>query len=157
MTTTDPRSAEPRLDPERLSAWRGFLTAHARLIGDVEERLREAGQVPLAWYDVLLALREAPARRLRMHELAERVVLSRSGLTRLVDRLEQAGLLAREACPEDRRGQHAVLTRAGAEALRAAWPVYERAIAERFGAHLSDADTRRLAAAFRRMLDGAEP
>ena len=140
------------LEESRLSAWRKFLTAHARLIEQIEHELAEAKVLPLGWYDVLLALYEAPDRRLRMHELASAVVLSRSGLTRLVDRLEAEGLLARERCGTDRRGAYAVLTDAGLAALRQAWPVYMRGIVEHFAGYLNDEEVRVLTEVFQRIL-----
>jgi DNA-binding MarR family transcriptional regulator len=79
-----------------------------------------------------------------MHELAEAVVLSRSGLTRLVDRLYAEGLVDRAPCPEDRRGQHAVLTAKGRAALRKTWPVYARSIEKHFAGHLSEAEAKRM-------------
>lgn len=130
--------AEP--DAARLAAWRALLNAHAAAVGAIERDLAATGQMPLLWYDVLVALSEAPAERLRMHELAERVILSRSGLTRLVDRLEEAGLLCRAACPSDRRGAFAVLTEAGREALRRTWPAYARGIEAHFARYLSPSD-----------------
>jgi DNA-binding MarR family transcriptional regulator len=120
------------VDDELLGAWRALLNAHARVTSDVERALTEAGLPPLAWYDVLWPLYRAPKRRLRMGELAEEVTLSRTGLTRLVDRIERDGLLRREAAPEDRRGTYVVLTREGAAMLRRMWPVYEGALAESF-------------------------
>lgn len=82
----------------------------------------------MSWYDVLVELVDAPEQRLRMSELADRVVLSRSTLTHLVERLEAAGLLTRERCGTDRRGAYAVLTEQGRAALRQAWPVYANGI-----------------------------
>jgi DNA-binding MarR family transcriptional regulator len=120
-------------------------------IEGIERRLVEAGLPPLGWYDVLLELSVAPGRRLRMHELASAVVLSRSGLTRLVDRLERAGLLRREPTPEDRRGSFAVLTEEGKEMRRRMWPVYAKGIAEHFGGHLSDDEVRVLTGALKRV------
>ena len=139
------------LDEAREEAWRAFITAYAVAIEGIERGLDEAGLPPLGWYDVLLELSVAPGRRLRMHELATAVVLSRSGLTRLVDRLEGAGLLRREPTPEDRRGSFAVLTQEGAEMRRRMWPVYARGIAEHFGRHLGDDEARVLAGALRRI------
>jgi DNA-binding MarR family transcriptional regulator len=121
-----------------LAAWRAFITAHAEVIGAISKEMESAGQVPLSSYDVLVALSESPGHRLRMHELARDVILSRSALTRLVDRLEGQGLLHREQCGTDRRGAYAVLTDAGREALDSAWPVYGRSIQRRFVDHLSD-------------------
>jgi DNA-binding MarR family transcriptional regulator len=139
-------------DPHHLAAWEAFVFAHAAVVDRLERELAAADTIPLAWYDVLVALSRAPERRLRLHELAREVVLSRSGLTRLVDRLEAAGLLRREACPTDRRGAYAVLTADGEAALRRTWPVYARGIAAHFGAHLSDGEAATLTAALGRVL-----
>jgi DNA-binding MarR family transcriptional regulator len=126
------------------------------LIERIERELVEADVIPLGWYDVLLALAEAPERRLRMHELAQAIVLSRSGLTRLVDRLETAGLLHRQPAPGDRRGAFAVLTEEGLAALRQAWPVYAQGIAQHFACHLSDEEAQMLTGVFQRMLSAAQ-
>ena len=91
------------IDP-RSRAWRLFLVAHAVLLERIESQLRRAGLPPLAWYDVLWELEKATDRKLRMHELATRIVLSRSNLTRLADRLESAKLICRGKCANDRRG-----------------------------------------------------
>ena len=107
------------LEPEALDAWRVFLNAHAAVVERIERALAEAELPPLGWYDVLWALYRAPEQKLRMHELAPQVVLSRSGLVRLVDRVEAAGLVERERCLTDRRGAYAVLTPDG-EAMLAA-------------------------------------
>jgi DNA-binding MarR family transcriptional regulator len=115
-----------------LDAWRALLNAHARLTARVEAALAEAELPPLAWYDVLWPLYRAPGHRLRMGVLAAEVTLSRTGLTRLVDRIERHGLLRREPAPEDRRGSYIVLTRAGTAMLRRMWPVYERVLEESF-------------------------
>lgn len=120
------------MDDEALGAWRALLDAHASVVAAVERALAEAGMPPLGWYDVLWPLYRAPGRRLRMNELAREVTLSRTGMTRLVDRLERAGLLRREPVPGDRRGAYAVLTPEGAATLRRMWPVYERALAASF-------------------------
>src|SRR5690348_716328 len=131
-----------RLDEGQLAAWRAFLNAHAAVIDRIEREMAAAGVLPLGLYDVLVPLSEAPDRRLRLHELASRVVLSRSTLTRMVDRLEAAGLLARERVATDRRGAYAVLTEAGAQALREAWPVYARGIMGYFARFLDDEEVR---------------
>lgn len=116
-----------------LTAWRRFLHAHARIVRRLEADLAAEQRLPLASYDVLVQLVEAPAHRLRMTELADAVLLSRSGLTRLVDRLVQEGLVTRETCPSDLRGAFAVLTEAGYERLRAASPTHLRGIGEYVG------------------------
>jgi len=138
-----------------LDAWKGLLRAHATAITRIEARLAEAGSVPLTSYDVLLELSNAPGQRLRMAELAERVVLSRSGLTRLVERLEKEGYLTRESTKEDRRGTEAVLTDAGRQALRKAWPVYAEGIRAAFAVYLSDEEAAVLAAVLERVASAA--
>ena len=120
------------LDEEQLAAWRAFLRAHSTMLRRIGRDLEEADLPPLPWYDVLAALRDAKGRRLRQVELAERVLLSNSGLSRLVDRIEQAGLVRRVSCPTDRRSFHVELTDSGAEMLERMWPVYMRGIAEDF-------------------------
>jgi len=141
------------LDDLYLSAWRNFITAHAHLIDRIDGELAAAQCLPLHWYDVLIELYEAPDRKLRLSELAEKVVLSRSGLTRLVDKLESAGYLRREPSPTDRRGAFAVITDKGQAALKASWPVYARGIAAYFASHLSDDEARLLRDAFARILN----
>ena len=143
------------LSPEALDVWRRFLTAHSHLTAAIERDLHAADVLPLSSYDVLLALHEAPDKCLRMHELAEAVVLSRSGLTRLVDRLYEVGLVDREPCPEDRRGQHAVLTAKGKAALRRTWPVYARSIEQHFAAHLSDTEVKRMDKLLSRVIEAS--
>jgi DNA-binding MarR family transcriptional regulator len=144
------------LEPAKLEAWRSFLRLHATLIDLLERDLARAGVVPLSWYDVLVALVQAPERRLRMHELAEAMVLNRSSVTRLVDRLEEAGLLTRQPTPGDRRGAFAVLTEQGLEALRTAWPFYANGIDQRFGRQLSESEATTITEAFRRLLAEAK-
>lgn len=133
-------SERPDLDELRLAAWRAFVNAHAAVIDRIERELKAADCIPLVWYDVLVALWEAPDHRLRLNELARAIVLSRSGLTRLIDRLEGAGLLRREASPDDLRGFYAVLTPAGREAQLRAWPIYARGIATHFAQHLTEVE-----------------
>ena len=115
---------------EELGVWRTFLRAHAQLVRRLEADLVAEHDLPLASYDVLVQLVEAPGRRLRMTELADRVLISRSGLTRLVDRLAREGLVRREACDTDARGLFTVLTEAGYERLRSASRTHLRGIEE---------------------------
>src|SRR6516162_4966188 len=137
--------AEDREDPE-VAAWRGLLVAHSRLVPAVEADLRAAGQVSLSWYDVLLELNGAPGRRLRMSELGQRAVLSRTRVSRVVDELAAAGLAAREPDQAEGRSSFAVLTPAGRNALRRAWPVFREAIRGHLDAHLTADQCRELAA-----------
>lgn|ERR687886_2089484 len=143
------------LDESHNAAWRIFLTSHAVLIDRIEQELAQAGLPPLGWYDVLFALYEAPSRRLRLHELADAIVLQRSNLTRLVDRLEAAGLVRRESCPSDRRGAFAVITQEGLAMREQMWPIYAQAIAKYFACHLSKAEVEVLTKAMRRVLAAA--
>ncbi|HKF90654.1 MAG TPA: MarR family transcriptional regulator, partial [Acidimicrobiia bacterium] len=106
--------------------------------------------LPITFFDVLIQLSQAGG-RLRMSELADAVLLSRSGVTRLVDRMVRAGLVRREACPTDRRSMYAALTTMGKRALARARPVHLRGVAEHFGRHLSDEEAKTLAAALGRM------
>lgn len=128
----------------RRHAWALLLKAHARLLDRVETTLQEAGLPPLAWYDLLWALETAPEGKVRMSELAERVVLSRSNLSRLADRLEHAGFVRREACAGDRRGYYCAITDAGREMRSRMWPTYRREIDRLFGRHITDAEARTL-------------
>ena len=146
---------EEHLSEQHLAAWRAFLKAHATIIDRIDHDLVAAERPPLSSYDVLIELYEAPEHRLRMHELAERVVLSRSGLTRLVDRLEAEGLLTRERSGTDRRGAYAVITELGIAALRQTWPIYARGIAEYFAQWLTLEEAQLLESAFARILQAA--
>ena len=149
------RVVDEGLEQGRNACWRTFLAAHAAVIERIERDLAQQGSMPLAWYDVLLALYETPERKLRMHELASAILVTRGGLTRLVARIERAGLLHREPDPTDGRGLYAVLTEEGLGALRRTWPTYARGIAEHFGKHLNDEEVEVLDRALRRVLTAA--
>jgi DNA-binding MarR family transcriptional regulator len=122
-----------RVSEPQLGAWRALLSAHAAVVTRAEQALADAGLPPLSWYDVLWAVRESPQRRARLGELAARLTISRGGMTKLVDRLEEAGLLRREPSPEDRRGSYAVLTPSGERMLRRIWPTYAAVLADTIG------------------------
>lgn len=141
------------IETRQLAAWRTLLTTHADLTERIDRAMKEAGAIPLHWYEALFGLYEAPRRRLRLGELARVALLSRSGLSRLVDRLEEAGLLERQACGDDARGAFAVLTPAGLAALRKAWRVYGRELHTRFGQHVSTKESAMLAGVLQRVLD----
>jgi DNA-binding MarR family transcriptional regulator len=144
---------EPYLD-----AWRTFLNAHAAVIERTEQALAAAGLPPLSWYDALWPLHRAPARKLRMGELAAEVVtISRSGLTRLVDRLEAAGLVRREPSPNDRRGTVVAITREGSALLRRMWPVYAGEIQRSFVDVLDEPDAVALRETLVRVVDARLP
>jgi DNA-binding MarR family transcriptional regulator len=136
-----------RIAQDHLDAWRGVLNAHARLTTRVEAALAEADLPQLAWYDVLWALHRAPGKALRMGELADAVTISRSGLTRLVDRIEAEGLLERHPSAEDRRAVEVAITPAGSKLLRRMWPIYEQVLRDDFEAKLTSAEAQALSAA----------
>ncbi|HEV3356908.1 MAG TPA: MarR family transcriptional regulator [Pseudonocardiaceae bacterium] len=115
-----------------MDVWRSFLRAHARIVRALESELLADQQLSLASYDVLVQLAEAPQRRLRMTELADAVLLSRSGVTRLVDRLEKAGFVTRARVDSDGRGVEAVLTDAGLDRLRSASGTHLSGVVEHF-------------------------
>ena len=133
-------------DDPVVAAWRGLLVAHSRLVPEVEGDLRAAGQVPLSWYRRVAGTERPPGRKLRMSELGQRAVLSRTRVSRVVDELVAAGLTERQPDEADGRSSFAVLTAAGQQALRKAWPVYREAIHQRLGARLTPEQCRELAA-----------
>lgn len=151
-------SVKPNPLPEtHLEAWRSYYPSFWRVFTAIEADLAAAGLPSLSWYDALYELYLAPDRHLRMSELARSALLSRSGLTRLVDKLEKEGLIRRKACPSDGRVQHAELTDKGVETLRKIWPVYRAGIAKYFATHLSEAEARQVSAIFGRVRAGLEP
>ena len=123
-------------DEPGIAAWSAFLRAHARAVRRVDTEVRRRAGLPLAWYDVLLELNGAPGRRLRMQDLGEAVVLSRTRVSRIVDELVAAKLVCREANPDDRRSAYASITAEGKGQLRRAAPVYLDAIRKHFVAAL---------------------
>jgi DNA-binding MarR family transcriptional regulator len=143
------RIREPQLD-----AWRSLLNAHASLVAQVEQALSRAGLPPLAWYDLLWAIRGNPEKRVRMAELAANLTLTRGGATKLTDRLEHAGLLRRIPAEDDKRGLYAEITPEGEELLRKMWPVYAGVLGETFGKAVSDREAKVIAAALRRATGG---
>jgi DNA-binding MarR family transcriptional regulator len=146
---------EVNLTAVELGAWRGFLRVHTALVKALDAELVAAHDLPLSSYDVLITLESAPGRRLRMAELADSVLLSRSGMTRLVTRLEEKGLLVRDLCTDDGRGCFAVLTDEGAELLAQARPTHLDGVRERFLVHFSDEELAVMARYWERVLPGA--
>ena len=135
---------ETEIEPERMAVWELFIRTFGALIKTFEEEMAEGAGLPLTWYDVLIQLHEAADGRLRMQALADSVVLSRSGVTRLIDRMEKAGLVRREASREDRRGSYAALTEDGRGVFLRAQPIHHRGIYEHFTRHLDDTDVQAL-------------
>jgi len=152
-------TATPTLTAGELAVWRVFLRVHASLTRRLEHDLLVRHDLPLGSYDVLLQLAEAPQRRLRMTDLADRVLLSRSGLTRLVDRLTGDGLVERQSCPSDARGTFTVLTDAGLSRLREAAPTHLRGIEDYMTRRLEPAELDALGELLAKLLPeaGREP
>lgn len=140
------------LTKEQLAVWRGFLETHAIVIRVLEQEMQEEQGLPLTWYDVLVHLSEAPGCRLRPQALAQSVLLTRSGITRLVDRMVTAGLVKREPYYGDRRGSYVVMTEEGKSALQRAGSGHSRGVAEHFIGHLTAEEIRVLQSAFARVL-----
>ena len=138
---------------EQMASWRSFLRAHATLVRVLETELVAEQQLSLAAYDVLVQLAEAPDRRLRMTELADAVLLSRSGVTRLVDRLEKIGLVARCPVESDGRGVAARLTDAGLSRLRVASRTHLSGVVRHFVDRLDEDDLKALERISRRLAD----
>jgi DNA-binding MarR family transcriptional regulator len=143
-----------RPDPERLAVWRSFLEAHAAITRTLADELEAERSLALNWYDVLLTLHDAGG-RLRMQDLAARLLVNKSSLSRVIDRMSDAGYVEREPSLEDGRGQYAVLTREGRETLRRAAPTHLRGIQEHFAQYLTDSDVLALQRVFGK-LAGAE-
>ena len=144
-----------QLDKEELAAWRGMLRVHAALTRALDAELTERHGLPLTSYEVLLFLADAPGGRMRMSELADSVLLSRSGLTRLVDRLERDGLLEREQCEEDARGYFAAITDSGRAVFDKARRTHLAGVRERFIDRLSGDDLRTLGELWEKVAPGA--
>jgi DNA-binding MarR family transcriptional regulator len=126
-------------------AWARLMRASQALLAKIEADLKADGFPPLAWYDVLLELSRAPGKRLRPFELEARTLLAQYNASRLLDRMETAGLIERMACPEDKRGHLIVLTSAGRDLRRRMWKTYGTSLSRHVGARLSGREARELA------------
>jgi DNA-binding MarR family transcriptional regulator len=142
----------PSPDP-RQRAWARFVTAQAMLLERIEGAFADAKLPALAWYDVLWILENEERGRLRMHGLARKAVVSRSNVTRLTDRMEKAGMVARSDCPEDGRGTVCEITARGRTLRAKMWPVYRKQIDALFGAQLGTRDAETIAATFEKIID----
>jgi DNA-binding MarR family transcriptional regulator len=141
------------LSNQGLEAWKGLLFGHATLVEVIDKEMARADLLPLDWYDALLALELSPDHKLKMSDLAEKVLLSKSGLTRLVDRLEAKGYIRREGCRADRRVAYAVITPEGLKAREESWPTYRAAIQQHFASQLTDHEAEVIGAALMRLSD----
>ncbi len=152
MSLTSSTSADVAdLSPLERDAWRGFLRIHACLHKQLDAELEAAHRLPLSSYDVLIQLADAPDHRMRMCDLADSVLLSRSGMSRLADRLERDGLIERCACADDARGAFACITPAGLAVLELARPTHRAGIRSRFLAHFSEDELEQMRAFWERL------
>jgi DNA-binding MarR family transcriptional regulator len=147
---------KPVLPSGHLDAWRNYYVSFWRVFAAIEADLSAAKLPSLSWYDALYELYLAPDHHLRMSELARSALLSRSGLTRLVDRLEKEKLIERKSCPSDGRVQHAQLTDAGVALLRKMWPVYRAGIAKYFAANVTEDEAKEIAKVFQKVVAARE-
>lgn len=147
----DTDTSRPELD-----AFAAFMVAHGRLTAKIASSLDRARVVSLDLYDVLVTLEMAPDQKLTQSDLADRIVLSRSGLTRRIDRLEALGYVKREACHTDRRRGWAVLTDEGRKAREDAWPTLRGAVQSHFGSRMTIGEAKQLTAVMRRVIDSLE-
>lgn len=157
MTVTEPVARPLSPDDARLAPWRAFIEAHARVSRRLDEDLRAEHDLSLAEYDTLLTIAWAPDRRIRMRSLADRILLSKSGVTRLIDRLVADGLVERSACLSDARGAEAVLTASGLDRLRAAATTHLRGIESHFLGVIDPGEVATIERAMRALADQAGP
>ena len=148
--------ADELWDDPRITAFGMLLEAHAAVLTQVGRDFEEASGLQVVWFAVMLRLARSPGHRLRMAELAKQIGHSTSGLTRLVDRLEDAGYVRREACPTDRRGAEAVITDEGIDVLRKALPAHIDSLDRRVATPLGD-DMKDLEELLRRLRDHNGP
>ena len=150
-----PTEVDGELSPLELGAWRGLLRAHAALARALDAELEERHGMSLSSYDVLVHLRKAADHRMRMSDLADRVLLSRSGVTRLVDRLERDGLVSRDTCSSDGRGCYAALTPKGELALERVRPTHLAGVRQRFLSHFSEDELAQMGEFWERVAPGS--
>ena len=141
------------LSDEYLTMWRAFIEAHSSIMRNLEQVMEDEHGVALTWFDVLVHLEEAPDNRLRLGELAESVILTRSGIERLVDRMVEAGLIRREPCPGDRRGYFAVITQEGKDTLERVGPSRSQKAREVFLRHVKTQEVSVMRGVFTRVIN----
>jgi DNA-binding MarR family transcriptional regulator len=153
MQRTSDIAPAPAFTELELDAWRGFLRTYSTLVRDLDDELTRRHGLPVSSYDVLVQLDEAPDGQLRMSALADAVLLSRSGLSRLVTRLEGQGLIERLECANDARGSFAAITDEGRVRLDEARVTHRAGVRERFFSRLGERDLRNLAKVWDRLLE----
>ncbi len=136
-----------------LDTWRGFLFANAKVVRALDTDMIEQHDLSMTWFDLLSRIKQAPGQRLRMHQLEEASLFTRSGITGLADRLEKAGFVRRERSAEDRRGVYLAITQAGIDKIDEVWPDHQLSIQKHFGEHLDPEDAKALQAATEKILN----
>ena len=143
-----------KLSDSVTSAWIRLVRARHAVVSAVEADAKEAGVLPVEWYDVLWDL-ERHKDGVRPFELEQRLLFAQYNLSRLIDRMVEQGLVKKVACPSDRRGHMLVITDAGQKARKATWPFYARAVNKHLGEKLSEAETEKLAALLGKLIESA--
>jgi DNA-binding MarR family transcriptional regulator len=154
LSRSEPSLSSP--GPERLRAWRLYFESALALIDVLDSELERDSGITMRWYDALVHLEEAPD-GLRMNELAERILYSKSGFTRVVDRLEEAGLVRRVRPENDRRSILVVLTEQGRETMERARGHHRHGIEQHFSRHLTETDVKALTRALEKLSTHARP
>ena len=141
------------LEPSMLDAWRGFLFANAKVVRALDNDMIKQHDLSMTWFDLLSRIKQAPGQRLRMHQLEEASLFTRSGITGLADRLEKAGFVRRERSVEDRRGVYLAITQAGIDKIDEVWPDHQLSIQNHFAQHLDPEDVKALQATTQKILN----
>lgn len=149
----EPDAAVAALDDPRVEAFGMFVETHNELVTALTKRLNATDAPPVPWLGVLIRLARTPGQRLRMSELAHEMTMSTSGLTRLIDRVEAAGHVVREACPDDRRGLWAALTPAGLDIVMQVAPGHLADLEDLLGSALARGEVVELTDLLRRVRD----
>ena len=142
-----------KLEQSMLDTWRGFLFANAKVVRALDTDMIEQHDLSLTWFDLLSRIKQAPGQRLRMHQLEEASLFTRSGITGLADRLEKAGFVRRERSAEDRRGVYLAITQAGIDKIDEVWPDHQLSIQNHFAQHLDPEDVKALQATTQKILN----
>ena len=142
-----------KLEQSMLDTWRGFLFANAKVVQALDTDMIEQHDLSLTWFDLLSRIKQAPGQRLRMHQLEEASLFTRSGITGLADRLEKAGFVRRERSAEDRRCVYLAITQAGIDKIDEVWPDHQLSIQNHFAQHLDPEDAKALQATTEKILN----
>ncbi len=139
------KKPEKKLGLSQLKAWEGLVETHSRAMVQIERQMDKESPLPLHWYDILFVINRTSEKRLRLGDIADLIITSRSALTRSVDKLEVAGLIKKTKCKEDGRGQYAAITNKGHRLLKEAWGTYRQSINNYFGQYLNKEESLMLA------------